>query len=144
MPEPWAYPVELRHEHGEVHAYSSALPEAIASGATEADALREMREAVAAAIRGRIKDGTDLPEPPRARRAERFQAELPARLAAKASVYSAWKRAGLSKVALGERMGRTETEVRRILDPDHGTKLDQIEEAAKALGGRLVVSFEAA
>lgn len=144
MPEAWVYPVELRHEHGEVHAYAPALPEAIASGPTEADALREMHEAIAVAIRWRIKDGMDLPEPPRGRSQDRFRVELTARLAAKASVYAAWKRAGLSKVALGERIGRTETEVRRILDPDHGTKLDQMEEAAKALGGRLVVSFKTA
>lgn len=50
----------------------------------------------------------------------------------------------MSKVALAAKMGRAESEVRRILDPDHGTKLDQLEEAAVGLGGRLVVAFEAA
>jgi antitoxin HicB len=140
----WVYPVELRREHGEVHAYASALPEAIAAGANEPETLAEMREALIAAVRGRIKDGMDLAPPPRPRPEQKFRVELPARLAAKASVYAAWKRTGLSKVALGERLGRSETEVRRILDPDHGTKLDQLEETARALGGRLVVSFEAA
>jgi antitoxin HicB len=144
VPTSWIYPVELRREHGEVHAYATALPEAIASGATKGEALAEMREALVAAVRGRIKDGMALAPPPHPRPEQKFRVELPARLAAKASVYSAWKRTGLSKVALGERIGRSETEVRRILDPDHGTKLDQLEEAARALGGRLVVSFEAA
>ena len=41
-------------------------------------------------------------------------------------------------------MGRSETEVRRILDPHRGTKIDQLDEAARALGGRLVIHFEAA
>ena len=35
-------------------------------------------------------------------------------------------------------------EVRRILDPHHGTKLDQLEEAAKVLGARLVIAYEPA
>lgn len=140
----WIYPVELRQEGGEVHAYTSFLPEAIASGMTEADALHEMGEAIAAAVRGRIKDGMDLEPATIALQVECHPVALPARLAAKAAVYAAWKRSGLTKAALAERIGRGETEVRRILDPDHGTKLDQLEEAAAALGGRLLVNFEAA
>ena len=60
-------------------------------------------------------------------------------MAAKASIYVAWKAEGISKVALAERIGRSESEVRRILDPSHGTKLDQLEEAARALGYGLLV-----
>ena len=142
MPQEWVYPVELRHVEGEWHAFTTYLPEAIAAGATEADALREMGHALVAAVRGRIKDDMELESPTIARQVERHPVPLPARLAAKASIYAAWKRSGLSKVALGERIGRSETEVRRILDPDYGTKIDQLEEAATALGGRLSVGFE--
>jgi antitoxin HicB len=60
------------------------------------------------------------------------------------AVYSAWRASGLSKVALGEKIGRSETEVRRLLDPDYGTKLDQLGEAADALGGRLSIAFTTA
>ncbi|SFL19067.1 type II toxin-antitoxin system HicB family antitoxin [Methylorubrum salsuginis] len=145
MSEEWVYPVELRREGGEWHAYTPEVPEAIASGATEAEALQEMGHALAAAVRGRIKDDMILVAPTIARAgAVSYPVRLSARLAAKASVYAAWKRSGMTKVALAERLGRSETEVRRILDPDHGTKLDQLEETAAALGGRLVVSFEAA
>lgn len=144
MSTEWTYPVELRQEAGEFHAYTSFMPEAIASGRDEAEALTEMGHAIAAAVRGRIKDGMDLPVPNLARQAERHSVALTARLAAKAAVYSAWKESGMSKVALAERVGRSEVEVRRILDPDHGTKLDQMEAAAAALGGRLVVTFVAA
>ncbi len=143
MSEEWTYPVEVRREVGEFHAYSSRLPEAIASGATEEEALVEMGHALVAAVRGRIKDGMDLEAPTIALEVERHPVPLPARLAAKAAVYAAWKRSGISKVAFAERIGRTEVEVRRILDPDHGTKLDQLEEAAAGLGGRLRVTFEA-
>ena len=138
MSNEWRYSVEIRPEAGEFHAYSDDLPEAIAAGATEADALREMREAIVAAVRGRMKDAMDL-SPPAIRR-EGPRVALQTRLAAKAAV-SAWRASGLSKVALGERIGRSETEVRRLLDPDYGTKLDQLAEAADALGGRLSIAF---
>ena len=141
MSDNWTYAVELRKADGEVHAYSAALPEAIAAGFTADDALAEMRQAVIAAVRGRIKDGMDLPHSDGAGTAHAVV--LPAQLAAKAAVYAAWRAAGLSKSELARSMGRTETEARRILDPDHGTKLDQMEEAAIALGGRLSVSFAA-
>ena len=62
--------------------------------------------------------------------------------AAKAAVYRAFKASGLKKVDLARQMGRNEVEVRRILDPHHGTKLGQLDEAARALGGRLSVAFE--
>lgn len=137
----WSYAVELHDEAGEVHAYCPAIPEAIAAGATEEEALREMGHALVAAVGGRMKDGMDLAPPAKQSHGDRPAVQLPARLAAKASVYTAWKGSGLSKVALAERIGRSETEVRRILDPDHGTKLDQLDEAAAGLGGRLLVAF---
>ncbi len=141
MTEGWIFGVDLRHEAGEVHAYSEDLPEAVAAGATEDDAAREMAQALRAAVRGRIKDGMEL-SPPRAVRPGEVAVPLQPALAAKAAIYSAWKRSGLSKTALGDRIGRSEMEVRRILDPDYGTKLDQMAEAAAGLGGRLTVAFE--
>lgn len=82
---PWAYAVEYRKEAGEVHAYCAALPEAIAAGPTEADAAREMGEALIAAVRGRMKDGMDLPAPDGAGSGS---VALPAQLAADARDYS--------------------------------------------------------
>ena len=79
-----------------------------------------------------MEDNEALPLPSRVRKRE-----PPSRsphLAAKAAVYTAWKEAGVSKSELARRLRRNETEVRRILDPHHGTKLDQLEEAARALG----------
>ena len=62
-------------------------------------------------------------------------------MSAKAAVYQAWQEADITKTELARRMGRDVVEVRRILEPGHGTKLDQLEEAAKALGGRLPIGF---
>lgn len=139
----WTYGVRLVREDDEFRAVCDEAPEAIAYGPTEADALREMGEALKAVVRGRMQMKLDL-APPAGDPAAPHQIGVPAQLAAKAAIYVAWQASGLSKVALGERLDRREGEVRRILDPDHGTRLDQLEEAAAALGGRLVVSFEPA
>lgn len=140
MEQRWVYGYAIRPEEGEFHAYASAAPEAVASGATRADAAREMSEALTATVRGRIKLGLPLepPAPPEAEEREAFV--LPAALAAKATIYAAWKASGLSKVALGTKLGLAEKEVRRILDPDYPTGLARLEEAARALGVELVVT----
>ena len=142
MSEIWTWPVAVRREKdGSYHTYSKDFPEAIASGGTRGEALAEMELAFAAAVRGRIADEMDLPSPRAAGRGE-ATLFLPPGLAAKASVYAAWRRSKLSKSALAKRMGRNEGEVRRILDPWHGTKIDQLAEAARALGGHLTVGFD--
>ena len=135
--------MDLRREGGEVHAYCDEVPEAIASGATEDAARREMSEALIAAVRGRMKDGMELPPPP-AGASDRVTIALPIQLAAKAALYAAWRVSGLSARALGDRIGRDEAEIRHVLDPDHATGLDRLAEAAAGLGGRLAVTFEAA
>ena len=143
MSREWSYEVDLRREGGEVHAYCDEVPEAIASGATEDAARREMGEALIAAVRGRMKDGMDLPPPPTGA-SDRLTIALPVQLAAKAALYAAWRVSGLSARALGDRIGRDEAEIRHVLDPDHATGLDRLAEAAAGLGGRLAVTFEAA
>ena len=143
MSREWSYGIVLRREDGEIHAYSDDLPEAIASAGTEREARREMGEALIAAVRGRIKDGMDLPLP-LATKSDGPRVALPAWLAAKASLYNAWKRSGMTQAVLAERIGRSEADVRGILDPDASTGLDRLADAAAALGGRLSIRFEAA
>jgi antitoxin HicB len=139
----WVYRVVVRKE-GEDHVVSVRdLPEVVTSGDSLEEALELAADAIEVVVSARMEQGRDLPLPSSVKRVERAIA-LPAPLAAKAAIYHAWKAAKLSKTELARRLGRNEVEVRRILNPRHGTKLDQLEEAAKALGGRLAVAFEPA
>ena len=145
----WQYGVEVRREEdGLFHAYAPAMPDAIAAGADETEAFREMGQALVAAVRGRIKFGLDLEPPPPfvlgADVSSNYSIRLSPELAAKASVYMLWRASGMTKVALAERMKVHEKEVRRVLDPDHSTGLDRLEAVAKEFGHRLVVGAEAA
>ena len=42
--------------------------------------------------------------------------------------------AGISRVELARRMGLNEKEVRRMLDPYHGTRSERLEQALAVLG----------
>ncbi len=68
---------------------------------------------------------------------------LPALTAAKLEAYRAMRAAGLNKKGLAERLGWQPSQVTRLFDGRHASRLDQIEAALRALGRRLVVSSEA-
>lgn len=65
--------------------------------------------------------------------------ELPPLIAAKLALHEAVRKAGLSDTALTERLGVTETVIRRLLDLDHRSHIGLVERALALLGKRLVV-----
>jgi antitoxin HicB len=112
------------------------LPEAITQGDDVEGALREADDCLEEAIAARIDDKRDIPVPSDLVQGE-YGVCLPIQTALKASLYLAMKEAKLSQVQLAEILGLDEKEVRRILDPEHGTKLPTIERALKALGQQI-------
>ncbi len=70
-----------------------------------------------------------------------YSIELPAQTAAKAALYIAVRKTGISNSALARRMDVNEKEVRRMLDPWHQTKLPRIETALGLLGYHLTVAM---
>ncbi len=137
---PWTFAITMPFVEGRHRVTVRDLPEAITSGVTEADALENAVDAIDVAVSFRMKRGEPLPLRSAPLDGDRV-VTLPARSAAKAAVYEAWTEAGISKAELARRMGRDIVEVRRILQPGHGTKLDQLEEAAKALGLQFTIGL---
>lgn len=135
----YQYPVALVHEDGEFVATCRDLPEALTSGGTRDEAMVEMREAFGAAIAGYVEDGREIPKPSRREPREVLVAVSPL-VVAKLEVMAAMQDKGVTNVALAERLGVTETVVRRILDLDHNSRWDRVQSALDALGGTLVVS----
>ncbi|MDQ0472830.1 type II toxin-antitoxin system HicB family antitoxin [Labrys wisconsinensis] len=139
----YLYPVAIAREGPDYVVTVRDLPPVVTSGPSE-EAAREMAaDAVQAVVEHAIENELDIAEPSDPLEGE-ILIGLPAQLAAKLAVYQAWRRSGIRKAELARRMNRNEVEVRRILNPRYGTKLDQLEEAARALGGRLDIRFEAA
>jgi antitoxin HicB len=66
---------------------------------------------------------------------------VPALSEAKFRLYSALRDAGLKKIELARRMKISPSQVDRLLDITHHSKLDQIEAAFAAIGKRLTIDI---
>jgi antitoxin HicB len=119
------------------------LPEAITQGVDDADARRMAEEVLGLALLERLAQNKPLPEPTAEGR-ELVPIGVHPSIAAKLAVIEAVRAAGLTQAELAFRLGKDAREVRRILNPNHPTKLSTLDVALKALGQRLVVGVMAA
>ena len=115
------------------------LPEAITQGDTIEEAIEAAADALDEAICGCINYGRDIPEPSAKQTGERL-ASVPVTTALKAAAYTRFRESGQTKVAIAKSLDLKESEVRRILDPRHGTKAATLERFIRALGGDVLVS----
>jgi antitoxin HicB len=121
------------------------IPEAISGGANLAEAATNAEEALEVALLTYAADGTPLPHASRSRAGGSWhRIPVAAAVAAKIAFITAFRESGMTRVALAARLDKAETEVRRMLDPYHQTKLPAIEAGLRALGKRLVISVEEA
>ncbi len=139
----YSYPIDL-HEERE-GGYSVTFPdfdEAFTDGETVAEAVAEAADCLEEALAGRIARREDIPAPSPAK--GRPAAVPGAVLAAKAALYESLREERLSNSAFAAAMGVQESEVRRMLDPRHATKIGRLEEALARFSKRLVVTVEEA
>src|SRR4051812_15251046 len=122
-----------------------ALANGWSQGETREEALALAEDLLEEIILGRMASNEDipLPSPPRADD-DRPRVLLPALAAAKLETYRAMRAAGLNKRQLAQRLGWQPSQVTRLFDGRHASRLDQIEAALAALGRRLVIDSEAA
>ena len=90
-----------------------------------------------------MREGKDLPRPARASK-RRPLIVPPVTIALKAALYEAWRQAGISRRRLARDFGVAESEVRRMLDPDHATKAGRMDRAIRRLGKRATVTVSKA
>lgn len=115
------------------------VPEAITGGTDMALARANAVEALGLALRGYLAFGQPLPRP-KAKRKGLVPIPVEASTALKLAVVEAFGASGLTKSELASRLGKGENEARRVLDPDHPTKLPVLEAALAVLGKEVVVS----
>lgn len=116
------------------------LPNGWSQGETCAEALAQAEDLLGEMILGMMAHNEEVPSPSSER--ERPTVSLPALTAAKLEAYRAMRAAGLNKSQLAERLGWQPSQVTRLFDGRHASRLDQIETALAALGRRLVVTSE--
>jgi antitoxin HicB len=136
------YPLVLRPDrNGTVIAQAVDAPGALTVGRDEPDAIAQAIDALITLFAQLIADGAPIPRPSRPKRGQPV-ALLPPQVSAKLAIYQAMLDAGLTPTGLAERLGWDSRQVRRLLDLDHRSRLDQLEAALAAFGKRLVLEVQ--
>ena len=144
MPDVYNYPADIQRDEDARHVV--AFPDfgwGATDGATKGEALAEARDLLRELIATTIREGGDLPEPSPAGE-QRPMVVSPVQIALKAALYDAWRQAGISRRQFARDLEVAESEVRRMLNPDHATKAATIDRALRRLGKRLSVTVSEA
>lgn len=134
----YVYPVKLTREDGEVVAATRDIPEAITGGATDKEALSSMGDALGAALAGYLLENRNIPAPTDPLPGE-YLVPVTALVAAKLALISAMREQGISKSDLARRMKLSEGAVRRLVDPDHASRIDSVVGALTILGTGIII-----
>ncbi len=129
----------------EVGGFVITFPD-FAKGASQAESeeeAREMAEDLLVTLIGLwIKDQDALPKPGRLRGKNIRAIEVPPLVAAKAELYEAMRAQNIRKADLAKRLGIPRQEIERLLNVQHNTRFDRIQDALAAVGKRLVLTVE--
>lgn len=138
-----SYPAAiLREDSGcGFHVRFPDLPEALTGGDNLEDTLAQAADCLGEALAGRIARGDEIPPPSTAKRGQRMIG-VPIYLAPKLALYLTMRERGMRNTELARRLGVSETVIRRMLNPKHASKPQNIQAALIALGKRIVVTFE--
>jgi antitoxin HicB len=117
------------------------VPQAITQGDTLEEAMSMASEALELALTFYTEQWRDLPAPTPAKRGMRM-VRVPALSDAKFKLYSALRAAGIRRIELARRLKCSPSQVDRLLDISHHSKLDQIEAAFAAIGKRLDIEIQ--
>lgn len=137
----FAYPANLEAEAGTCTVTFDNLPGAT-WGETRAEALAQAQDLLETALSTFVDDRQPLPPPPPA--AGRPLVHVSPLVATKLALHEAMLAAGLSNVELARRMATSEKAIRRLRDPLHASRFQEVERALALLGRRIVLDFEAA
>lgn len=135
----YAYPATLSQQpDGSLLVQFPDVPEALTSGNDRNEALHEAEDALAAALGGYVHSGRPLPAPSPVSPGSDLVALSPL-VASKLALYQSMKEQGLTNVALAKQLGLSEGAVRRLLNPNHSSRIEKIETALLALGKHLIL-----
>ncbi len=140
MPDTYNYPAEI--ERDEDDRFVVTFPDfgwGATDGATRCEALADAADLLRELIATTIQSGEKLPDPSRAVR-RRSLVVPPVQIALKAALYEAWREVGISQRRLARDLGVAESEVRRMLNPEHSTKAATIDGALRRLGKRVTLT----
>ncbi|MDP1729936.1 MAG: type II toxin-antitoxin system HicB family antitoxin [Devosia sp.] len=133
------YAVDLIPDEEVILVECPDIPGVHTFGDDEEEALRHARDAIESMIEMMIADRQPVPLP-RARR--KHYVDLPAIIEAKISLHGLMLAQKLRKADLVRLLGWRPTQVDRLLDLRHASRLDQLEQAFRVLGKRLEIGVK--
>lgn len=140
MSDTYDYPADIeRDEDGRRVVTFPDFGWGATDGANRDEALSEARDLLRELIATTIREGGDLPQPSPATTGQTLVVP-PLPIALKAAFYEAFRQVGVSQRRLARDLKIAESEVRRMLNPDHATKAATIDRALRRLGKRVSVS----
>jgi antitoxin HicB len=137
------YPVVFeRDDNGTVLVTCPDLPEVTTWGEDEDDAVRRAADAIEEALAARMARREAIPAPSQTRSPVIGMPVLPPLTEAKIALYQAAYDAEITKAELGRRLGWHAPQVDRLFDLNHQSRIEQIDQALRILGKRLVVRVQ--
>ncbi|MBM4273668.1 MAG: type II toxin-antitoxin system HicB family antitoxin [Deltaproteobacteria bacterium] len=139
------YPVILTlDDNGTIMVEFPDVPEALTCGRDDAEALAMAEDALLVALAGAYMDEhRPLPQPS-SPAPDQPTVTVPPLATAKLAIYQAMLDQGVSQTELAARLDCDPRQVRRLLDLNHRSRLDQMEKALQALGRQLVIEVHQA
>jgi antitoxin HicB len=137
-----AYPAKFDRADDGITVTFPDIPEAITCGFSEPEAMEYAVDAIETMLSEYIKRRRDIPRASKARGKDVRMVVLPTLTEAKIRLYEAMREAGVRKADLARRMGWQKSQVDRLLDLCHRSRLDQIEAALAKLHKRLAMHVE--
>ena len=140
----YAYPCQLTpDDDGGLVATFPDVPEAITGGKNRSEALAMAEDALATALAGYVHEKWDIPTPSEAADSQE-SVPVPTVVAAKLALYTAMRAQRITKVELADRLGVSESAVRKLTNPDHRSHMTQVQRAVRAVGRSLKVEVTVA
>lgn len=118
------------------------IPEAITEGDSAGEAMEYAVDALQTALSEYINRRLEIPSPGRARGKNIRLVCLPALAEAKIGLYRTMRAKGVRKAEIARRIGWQKSQVDRLLNLKHASRLDQIETALNVLDKRLSIHVE--
>ena len=134
------YPVILTKDGRSIIAEFPDVPEAMTVGSDKENALEWAQDALVVALSGYLDDRRDIPKPTKPKVGQKSVA-LPPLIASKLAIYQAMRDQGITQSDLASRLRCDARQVRRLLDLDHHSRMDFIDDALHELGKMLIVDI---
>ena len=134
-----AYPIALQDDDGTLLVTSPDFPELTTFGEDHEEAVARAVHALEEAIAARIHDRKEIPTPSQGD----TYAVLPTLVSVKVILYQGMRDQGVGKAELARRLGWHMPQVDRVLDIQHGSRLDMMDAALGAIGRQLHVTAAA-